>query len=245
MQEQDYILFEDYLSGQLDTAQKEAFTNRLHNDLEFKKAFDSYKSTSQFLEGYLKNEEKTKAFKENLKAISTKYFDKKEASKKKFRGINPWYYSIAAAAMLAIGFFITQQFSSPSYENYAHYGNISLTVRGTDNKLLSQAETAFNNKDYQEAQSYFFQLLKTDTNNMELQLYRAVSLVELNNYSEADSLFNTIIKTPSVYKNKAIWYLALSKLKQGDYPASLNVLKTLPRDAEDYKEAQNLMKELK
>src|SRR5690606_39880536 len=118
--------------------------------------------------------------------------------KNNFKEIYSYYYSIATSAMFDICFFITQQFSSLSYENYAHYGNISLTVRGTDNKLLSQAETAFNNKDYQEAQSYFFQLLKTDTNNMELQLYRAVSLVELNNYSEADSLFNTIIKTPSV-----------------------------------------------
>lgn len=245
MQEQDYILFEDYLSGTLDSAEIVAFENRLQNDLEFNEAYKTYAQASNFLENHLENEEKAEAFKANLESVSSKYFAKENKSKTRFKGINPWYYSLAAAAILVIGFFFTQQFSSPVYGDYANYGTISLAVRGTQSEVLSKAETAFNSHNYKEAETYFSQALKTDTNNMELQLYKAVSLVELNNYNEADALFNYIIQTPSVYKNKAIWYLALSKLKQGDDAASINVLKTLPKDSEDYIEAQKLIKKLK
>ncbi|MCX7551600.1 tetratricopeptide repeat protein [Xanthomarina sp. F2636L] len=245
MQEQDYILFEDYLSGALDAVEIVAFENRLQNDLEFNKAYKTYVHASKFLETHLENEEKQKAFKANLESVSSKYFAKEESSKIRFKGINPWYYSLAAAAILVIGFFFAQQFSNPVYGDYANYGTISLTVRGQQSEVLSKAETAFNSRNYKEAETYFSQALKTDTNNMELQLYRAVSLVELNNYNEADALFDDIIQTPSVYKNKAIWYLALSKLKQGDDAASINVLKTLPKDSEDFKEAQKLINKLK
>jgi len=208
MQEQDYILFEDYLSGKLDSEEKVAFENRLQKDLEFQEAFNTYKQASEFLENHIANEEKAEAFKSNLEAVSKKYFDKEASNRTSFKGINPWYYSIAAAAILVIGFFFTQQFSSPVYDNYANYGTISLTVRGTQSEILSKAETAFNTHNYEDAAMYFSELLKTDERNMELQLYKAVSLVELNNYAKADPLFNHIIQTHSVYKNKAIWYLA-------------------------------------
>ncbi|MEO8932912.1 MAG: hypothetical protein ABI295_01290 [Xanthomarina sp.] len=245
MQEQDYILFEDYLSQMLQPEEKMAFENRLQNDLMFNDAYETYKQASKFLEIHLENEEKSEAFKANLETVSSRYFTKEETSKTKAKRINPWYYSIAAAAILAIGFFVTQQLSNPVYENYANYGSISLTVRGAQNETLSKAETAFNSHNYKEANIYFSHLLKTDANNMELQLYKAVSLVELNNYSEADVLFDNIIQTPSVFKDKAIWYLGLSKLKQGDEIACVKVLKTLPKDSEDYKQAQQIIKKLK
>ena len=242
MQDQDFILFEDYLSGHLSLEEKQAFETRLESDALFNEAFEAYKETSGFLEHHIKNKVETEAFKANLERVSSAYFNKQVPSKTK--RMNPWYYSMAAAAILAIGFFIAQQFSSPVYDDFANYGTISLTVRGTQNNLTTKAETAFNNHNYKDAERYFLDMLETDKDNIELQLYRAVSLVELNKYDEADKLYNNIIQTPSVYKNKAIWYLALSKLKQGDEEACVNVLKTLPEEAEDYQQAQELIKKL-
>ena len=200
MQDQDFILFEDYLSGHLSLEEKQAFETRLESDAPFNKAFEAYKETSGFLEHHIKNTAGTEAFKANLERVSSAYFN--------------------------------------------NYGSISLTVRGTQNNLTTKAETAFNNHNYKDAERYFLDMLETDKDNIELQLYRAVSLVELNKYNEADKLYNNIIQTPSVYKNKAIWYLALSKLKQGDEEACVNVLKTLPEEAEDYQQAQELIDKL-
>src|SRR5690606_19502540 len=96
--------------------------------------------------------------------------------------------------------------------------------RGSENDLQNKAEKAFNNKDYKDAEKYLSQLLHKDQDNLELQLYKAVSLVELNKYEEADVLYQTIIQSPSVYNNKAKWYLALSKLKQKKISESISVL---------------------
>ncbi|MBA6151685.1 tetratricopeptide repeat protein [Gelidibacter maritimus] len=244
MQEQDFILFDDYLSGSLDTESIQAFENRLNTDPDFKLAFIDYQQAEAFLEHKFKNEEQTQHFKENLERISSGYFEKKASGKTKVLRIKPWYYSVAAGVILLFGVVIAQQFSSPTYDDFANYGTISLTVRGSDNALQNQAEKAFNNKDYKDAEQHLSQLLQKDPNNLELQLYKAISLVELNRYDEADKLYQNVIQSPSVYSTKAKWYLALSKLKQKDESASIAVLKTIPEDADDFQSAQKLLRKL-
>lgn len=244
MKDQDYILFEDYLSGNLDDESKQAFEQQLETDPIYNDAFEIYKKTSQFVENHYKNAEQTDAFKKTLETVSNNYFKDKPSSKSKVRRINPWFYSVAAAAILIIGFFIGQQFSSPIYDDFANYGTISLTVRGNQDEVLTKAETSFNNHNYKDAETYFSELLQSDPDNIEYQLYKAVSLVELNQYKQADALFNGIMKTPSVYKHKATWYLALSKLKQKDEESCIQILKSIPEDAEDYEQAQKLLHKL-
>ena len=53
-----------------------------------------------------------------------------------------------------------------------------------------------------------------------------------------------IIRLKSIYKNKAIWYLALSKLKQKDFTACKEILLTLPKSSEDYDNAQKILNKL-
>lgn len=243
MQEQDFILFDNYLSGNLDAQSIQAFENRLEWDADFNLAFNDFQQAESFLEHKFKNEEATQRFKENLEQISSGYF-KKEV-KSKVRRINPWYYSVAAGIILLFGVVIAQQFSSPTYDDFANYGKISLTVRGSDNEIHNKAEKAFNKKDYKDADKYLSQLLEKDPDNLELQLYKAISLVELNNYQEADALYQHVIQSPSVYSNKAKWYLALSKLKQKETSESIVVLESIPEDAEDFESAQKLLKKLK
>ena len=244
MQEQDYILFEAYLSGSLDAESIQDFEDRLTSDDEFKTAFNDFQKAETFLEHKFKNEEKTQNFKENLEKISSGYFKKEGSQKAKVVRIKPWYYSVAAAVILLFGVVIAQQFSNPTYDDFADYGTISLTVRGGENNLQTKAEKAFNQKDYKDAEKYLSQLLQNDPDNLELQLYKAVSLVELNKYEEADTLYQNIIKSPSVYTNKAHWYLALSKLKQKEKEESIRVLKSIPEDAEDFDSAQELLRKL-
>lgn len=244
MQEQDYILFDAYLSGSLDAESIQAFENRLKSDTDFNLAFNDYQQAEAFLEHKFKNAEKTQSFKENLEHISSGYFKKEVSDKTKVRRINPWYYSVAAGIILLFGVVIAQQFSNPTYDDFANYGSINLTVRGSDSDLQNKAEKAFNNKDYKDAERYLTQLLQKDGDNIELQLYKAVSLVELNKYEEADALYQNIIQSPSVYRNTAKWYLALSKLKQNKDMESVTLLKTISADADDFESAQKLLKKL-
>ncbi|MEO8773590.1 MAG: tetratricopeptide repeat protein [Gelidibacter sp.] len=244
MQEQDYIQFDTYLSGNLDAESVQIFEDRLTSDAEFKRAFDDFKQAERFLEHQFNNEEKTQSFKGNLEQISSGYFKKEAAPEAKAIRIKPWYYSVAAAVILLFGVVIAQQFSNPTYDDFANYGTISLTVRGAENDLKAKAEKAFNQKDYRDAEKHLSQLLQNDQDNIELQLYKAVCLVELNKYEEADALYQKVIQSPSVYTSKAKWYLALSKLKQKEKVESIQVLKSVPEDAEDFDSAQELLRKL-
>lgn len=244
MQEQDYILFDAYLSGSLNAESIQIFEDRLTSDAEFKMAFNDFQQTERFLKHQFNNEEKTQSFKRNLEQISSGFFEKEAAPESKTIQIKPWYYSVAAAVILLFGFVIAQQFSNPTYDDFSDYGTISLTVRGGEGNLKTKAENAFNQKDYRDAEKHLSQLLQTDQDNIELQLYKAVCLMELNKYEEADALYQNVIQSPSVYASKAKWYLALSKLKQKEKAESIQVLKSIPVDAEDFNSAQDLLRKL-
>lgn len=243
MKDQNYILFEEYLSGNLSKDAIYSFENRLKNENDLKQAFETFKELSGFLEYKFENEEKQKLFQSNLKDVSDAYFNKKESSKKVIR-FKPWQYAMAASLTLFIGIYSYNLFSIPSYGNFANYDTISLTVRGEQTDLLINAEKTFNAKDFKGAEVYFTQLLDTDKSNQEFQLYKAISEIELNKFDEAEILLNQISQGNSVFKDKATWYLALSKLKQKEYKACANILQTISKNADEYMEAQKLLKRL-
>ena len=248
MEEQDYILFEDYLSGNLDKDATNAFETRLETDKAFKQSFRIYKDISVHLDHEIGNEEKTMDFRVNLDSISHNYFSKLNAQQEEVETKKPFsFYKLAIAASIALllGFFVFNQFSGdPSYSDFANYDQISLTVRGENDALLKEAETAFNTKNYEEAELLFNQILEEDSSNTEIQLYKSITLIETNQFSEADELLKAISEGNSIYKNKVMWYLALSKLKQDNLEACKNVLKNISEDAEDYKQAQKLLNKL-
>ena len=78
----------------------------------------------------------------------------------------------------------------------------------------------------------------------ELQLYYAITNIELDNFKIADAQLNILINGNSAYKNRALWYAALSRLKQKNNEASIMLLKQIPEGADDYKEAQHLLDKL-
>ena len=243
MEEQDYMLFEDYLSEALSEIEKEAFEIRLEADPKFRESFHAYKDMSSFLEHKFENEATSKAFQDNLKSISNTYFEKQEAPKKVI-SFKPWQYAMAASIALLIGITLFNNLSKPVYNDFANYDSISLTVRGDQDGLLKTAENAFNTRDFAKAEAAFKELLLTDEENSELQFYRGVTNIELNNFSMAEWFLKGLKEGNSVYKNKATWYLALSKLKQKQYDACLEILKTIPEGADDYKTAQKLINKL-
>ena len=80
--------------------------------------------------------------------------------------------------------------------------------------------------------------------NPELHYFYAIALIETNDYAKAETLLKEIKSGTSVYKEKATWYLALSNLKQKKLEECKIYLKQIPTDAEDYDNAQKLLKRL-
>jgi cytochrome c-type biogenesis protein CcmH/NrfG len=108
---------------------------------------------------------------------------------------------------------------------------------------LLLAQDAFNSKKFKQATVFFEEILKTDK-SAEIRFFYAISLLEENNFNMAENIFQELHKGSSIYKEKALWYLALSKLKQKKYEECRSILETIPSHTEDYQKAQQLLNDL-
>lgn len=245
MKEEDYILFETYLANELSADEIAVFENRLETEAAFKESFKTYKELSGFLEHTIKNESETNAFKANLKSISNSHFNTAQGAseiKKKSKVFNLLKYAVAACIVLMIGVTTFNQFSNPTYTDFNTHEPMTV-VRGNIKDLI-EATKAFNNEEYGKANTLLKKLLENDPENTEIQLYYAITNIELDNFNVADTELNKIIVGKSAYKDKAFWYAALSRLKQRKIDATIVLLKQVSEDSDDYKEAQKLLKKL-
>lgn len=240
MNEEVYISFESYLNNEMPQAEKELFEKRLNSDNQFRENFNLYKETTAMLEN--KFDSKTIDFKENLKSISKTHFSEKEEDKSRVINFKPFYYAIAASVVLAFGTWFMMQ-GNPEYGDFNQHENAYFTERGSIIKNLRLAQNAFNEKNYKVAIENFEIVLK-DYDKPEVRFFYGISLLEENRYSEAETNFTTIQQGTSIYKDKATWYLALSKLKQNQFEECKNYIKQIPEDAEDYEKAQKLLSKL-
>lgn len=245
MEDRDYILFEDYLTNELNEDQKTAFEKRLKEDKDFREAFELYQSTSRFLSHKFSNPEERESFKRNLNKISNSYSKTHEVVVNKTRYFKPWKLAIAASLLVLMGVFYSQWFSSsPQYQDFADHPEINITVRGNNQPLKKKAEKAFNTENYKEAIPLFKSILIDEPKNIELQLYLSISLIEQDKFKEADSTLKSILESPNAYSNQVKWYAALSQLKQGDYEMTKVYLELITEDAMEYDQAQDLIHEL-
>ncbi|TYB76108.1 hypothetical protein ES676_06550 [Bizionia saleffrena] len=244
MEEKDYILFENYLQRDLSASDVLAFENRLAIDTAFKHSFITYKELSGYLEQTL--DEESSDFKRNLMHISEAHFntiqtEQPKAFRKRF---NIARLAIAASVVVLIGLFLFKQLKTPTYKDFNTHETIDLTVRGGSVRDLVEVTKAFNNREFSKANTILERLLKTDSENRQLQLYYAITNIELNRFETADALLIAISKSESVYKNRALWYHALSNLKQGKTEVTQSLLKQINEEADDYEQAQKLLNKL-
>ncbi len=237
--EGQFLLFEHYLAGELSKEELVKFENLLQTDIDFKKAFNQYREVHNSLELTFKNNNEQLNFENNLKNISNTYFEK-STSKSNYK----WYYSIAASIAVLLSVYLFYPSTKPSYEEYITYPSVNFTVRGNQENILLDAQNAFNNKNFTKANELFSEVLKKETENTEIKLYNGLALIEINKFNEASTLLNSIANGNSSFKYQAIWYLALSNLKQNKYAECKLLLEKLPEEFNQYLKAKKLLKNL-
>lgn len=239
MNEEAYNSFESYLNNEMSTEERLDFESKLQDDSQFRESFELYKETSAFLEHKFSAE--TQDFKKNLASVSKDYFSEEEEEAKVI-SFKPWYYAVAASVVILLGTWIFMKGPSPEYGDYDQHENASFVERGDADENLKNAQDFFNKKEYGKAVVSFQKIQSLD--NPEHQYFYAIALIETDNYVKAEMLLNEIQHGTSVYKNKAIWYSALSELKQKNMEECKSLLRQIPEDSEDYDKAQELLKEL-
>ena len=240
MNEERYLLFDQYLQGELTIEERNSFEKEVSENPEFAAEFRTFKEVMVELQNKFGHVQEREAFKENLSDISDKHFNK---NKPKVVKLKPWYYAAAASAAILFGLFFFNHNSDPNFEDFNQPEQAYFTERGDAALELKQAEEAFNSKNYKKAILLFETILK-ENKSAEIHYFYGIALLEENQFIKAESVFNELKSGTSVYKNKAVWNLALSKLKQKDYKASKEILLTIPSDFEHYDKVEELLKEL-
>lgn len=239
MNEEAYSSFESYLTNEMSAEERLDFESKLRDDSQFKENFELYKETTAFLEHKFSPE--TADFKKNLASVSKDYFSGEEKEVKVI-SFKPWYYAVAASVVILLGTWVFMKDPIPEYGDYDQHENASFVERGESDDNLKNAQDFFNKKEYAKSVTSFEKIKNLD--NPEYQYFYAIALIETADYSKAQMLLNEIQHGTSIYKNKAVWYSALSELKQKNLEECKSQLRQITQDSEDYDRAQKLLKEL-
>jgi len=241
MNEEMYLSFDRYLAHEMPADERAAFELKLTSDAVLAEKFRLYQEIQEMVGPRYQREEQEMAFRQNLASIG-----REEVMERTARTMSMKWYVWAAAASIAFvcAFLFYTSTSTPEYSAYAHYEPLALAERGSEDDAALRAQQAFNTRHYAEAVAAIDVLLKHDGQNDALRIYKGIALLELDRVQEADSLFTEVSHTSSVYKDKALWMLALSALKQKDYKTCEEFLKKIPAGSPEYKRAQDLLDEL-
>lgn len=247
----DYTEIDKYFNGELTEKELLLFKEKLKNDTDFANEVKLYQEIESKLTSKMSNQKEENDLRNTLEDLSLVFSENKKKEKREEKKESKIFsikryskYMVAASVILVATIFLWKNSFNPIYSDFAKHESIDLVVRGNSDKHLINAQDAFNSKDYAEAEKEFRALLYLDRTKVELQLYLGICLLEQNEYEKAESILEKIQKGNSVYKYKAIWYLALSKLKQKDYVACKMYLDLIPKDVDIYQDAKKLLRKL-
>jgi len=246
MNEQDYSLLQDYFNGQLPEADAEAVIKRTQTDTAFAEAF----ALQQEMEQFPALQNKRESFIQNLQNIEKEYFiqenkkTEKDHSAPPFRvknNLNRWL-AIAAVmvGIVAVVWLIRPQ-NTVEYAQFAQHAPLAIVERGSTDNSTAQAQSAFNAGQYERALPLLEQVIQAQPGLTVAQLYKGICLIELNREADARQILAPIAEGPTALKNEALWYVALSYLKEKDMNTCRQVLQKMPTDDPRYEQAKKIL----
>ena len=157
---------------------------------------------------------------EKVKTTITEGYNlyKKENRLKKTR----WFvYASAAILVVCISLFSLIQPQQTHVQLYATYIDFSelptVSTRGEDRlEKLLEAEQLFESKEYAKVVALLKDKLHTAPQQASLYLYLGISYVELEQFEEANNVFNALNKTDLIDGRMSTWYMALLYVKKND-----------------------------
>lgn len=244
MNEQDIILLNDYFNGLLSPEQAESVRSRAAAGGEFGQEFE----LRQHMEEFPRRDARRKVLADQLAATGADFFKETEAagSPNLTAKVNWRRWMAVAASLLLVGAAVWfMQQSEPSYSRYAQHTPLSLTVRGATDEAASKAESDFNAHNYAGALAALDQLLAVQPDLLTAQLYKGICLIELDRGAEARSVLTPVAEGASALRAEAIWYVALSYLKEKDNNNCRASLQRLREGDDHFEQAQALLKKLR
>jgi hypothetical protein len=273
MDQQQYEIIEDYLSGKMSQAERSAFESALTTDKELATAFRLYQVIETHMSDQAKYEEETTALTKTLQSLGEKYLAEEAGEQRRPRTGQQREPRIGQKRQLRIGhrnrmtrpvmlaaaclvlalaayLFFANRPSSPrqlaaryTSEQLLH---ISQTMGGPADSL-QQAITAYNDGDYPKALALLESLEKTDPSKSDVLKYTGLACLATQNYDKALGSFMELAGRKGLYSNPGKFLAALTLLqrnKEGDIPRAKQLLQEVVNEKEeDSKTAAEWLKE--
>jgi len=250
MSEINYEIISQYLDGELTGEALAAFEKQMQENEKLAREVNIYRTIEADQSFVIKNKTEKEKLAASLAKLNGDFFKKNEA---KVIGINRWWYAAAAFAAAIVFILIVRPFEAETFDNeklFAYYAkdveSLSAAERGSNNDtLLLQAVNLFNKKDYAQSLPLLKSVLAGKPNETDIIVATGICYLQTNQYDSAIKVFDEVANVNTVYKNLAIWYKALVLLKENKPEDCYRVLETLPPEADNIKEAKELMKKIK
>ncbi len=237
-----YEKIEAYWKGNLKEPELSNFIQKMKEDPAFNQEVMLFKEVKEGIKSSFDHADDEDNLKETLSNIGDFHFNTKRNKPIRTRNRNIWLWTIASAAAIALLVFILQP--SDLYDNYRAFPSANFTHKGDEkqNELRQKIEQDFNSKSYKQALEGIEELALKD--DLEMEFYKGLIHLELNDFKKAMVLFNKISAGKSAYKHEATWYLALGYLKQEKWSECRTVLESINSENTHYKQAQKLLSKI-
>jgi len=193
----------------------------------------------------IEKEIKSKSFKLSKSLIESVSL----SHRKNHKSSNRYFYAGIAAVIVVfftITFLIKSNLdSSELYVFYSDYSGLPTFVNRGSGKVLENAEELFKNGRYAEALQIFSENSSQSDNKATIYIYQGLSQIELNQFSNAEATFNSLINSNLIDSQKGYWYTALLYLKQERIDEVKEVLNIIISNSYyNHEKAQDLLNEI-
>lgn len=237
-------LLDQYFNGQLSAEEQRVVEARAAADPVFGAEF----SLREKMEAFPRQEAKREALVATLQSVGAEFFQSDQSEKPVLRvsrnNLQRWIVLAASLALVATAIWFFSQPGTPNYEQYAQHPTLSLTVMGETEQAKTEAETAFAQGDFERARSALEQVLRTEPDNLKVQFYLGICLLELRKTAEARAIFEPMATGNSALREDAIWYLGLSYLQEQNLPACRSTLELIEAGQAHYPTAQKILRRI-
>ncbi len=246
MNEQDYSLLQDYFNGLLPEAEANAVIRRTQTDAAFAEAF----ALQQEMESFPLRQSQRADFISSLKSIENEYFIqyKSRATHRQDAPVlrvktnwNRWLAMAAVMIGVAAVIWLIRPQNTLNYTQFAQHAPLAIVERGSTDNNAAQAQSAFNQGQYERALPLLDQVIAAQPGLTVAQLYKGICLIELNRQADARQILELIANGSTALQNEARWYVGLSYLKENNLDACRETLRKIPADDPRYEQVKKIL----
>lgn len=251
--------FEDiarYADHEMSAEERAAFEAALDTDPELQQQLAGYRDIERALQQHFTPDEQREQLQATMKGLRSEFFTDQAvdapvavttpAAPAKVVSFNRYLKAaVAIAAVLVIGLFVWKPWQTDLYTQYADAKMIRQEERGGHfDTVMTQATTAFNNREFTTAAVLLAELVQKEPDNSFANFYFGVALLQSDKVEAARRVFVPLFNGESAFKYEAAFYQALSYLKEKNKAAAKEWLEKIPADAANYAKAQEVLKRI-